>query len=151
MPSSQITIEGTYFNTIAADVLADDSAVVQDSLLALVTGLLQGRGETGKSLISGIIVCNHMTLTVLRSVLNCFSPQPLDTLGVNTCMLCMCETSAAAVRRPTPLRPAIRSEPPGLVNTRSTRAILSNTSLNRRMSSSRFSRAVETNYYVSKK
>ena len=61
-------------------------------------------------------------------------------------MLCMCATSAAAVLRPTPLRPAIRSEPPGLVSTRSTRATLSNTSLKRRMSSSRFSRAAKKNY-----
>ena len=58
-------------------------------------------------------------------------------------MLCMCATSAAAVLRPTPLRPAIRSEPPGLVSTRSTRATLSNTSLKRRMSNSRFSRAAK--------
>ena len=61
-------------------------------------------------------------------------------------MLCMCATSAAAVLRPTPLRPAIRSEPPGLVSTRSTRATLSNTSLKRRMSNSRFSRAAKKNY-----
>ena len=80
------------------------------------------------------------TLTVLRSFLNCFKPYPRDTLGENSCIWCMFATTLTAVRRPTPLHPANKSEPPGCVRTRSTRAMLSRTSRNIRMSSSRFSR-----------
>lgn len=52
----------------------------------------------------------------------------------------MCDTRHVAVWRPTPLRPARRSEPPGRLRTRSTRDTKSHTSQNSRRSSSRLSR-----------
>ena len=80
------------------------------------------------------------TLTVFKSFLNCLIPYPLVIFGVNNSMWCMWATRVTAVLRPTPLKPAISSEPPGMVNTRSTLARLSRTSLKTIISRSRCSR-----------
>jgi len=65
---------------------------------------------------------------------------PRVIFGVISSMWCIWATSSTAVRRPTPLRPASNNEPPGIVSTRSTLAMLSSTSLKTMMSRSRFSR-----------
>ena len=72
--------------------------------------------------------------------MNCLIPYPRDIFGVNSTIWCINATRVTAVRRPTPLRPAIKREPPGMVRTRSTCAMLSRTSLKTRTSKSRFSR-----------
>ena len=54
-------------------------------------------------------------------------------------MLFIEATTPMAVRRPTPLRPANSREPPGVVRTRSHRAIASRISRNRNTSVSRYS------------
>ena len=92
---------------------------------------------------SNSVTEENIELTVFRSFLKFFSWYPRDILGVNSSMLCMCATRDTAVLRPTPLRPAINNEPPGLVITRSTTAIFSRTSLNIRISNSLFSRPME--------
>ncbi len=83
-------------------------------------------------------------LTVFRSDLKCFSEYEREILGVKSDAPCMWLTTHVAVRRPTPLRPASSSDPPGELRTRSTRHMKSRTSGNNRMSSSRLSRPYRT-------